>query len=45
VAEHNSLVRAQFLERVSTIAGLEVEEVLGLEVAYAKLPPSLTLSS
>jgi hypothetical protein len=30
VAEHNSSARAQFLESVSTIASLEVEEVLGL---------------
>jgi hypothetical protein len=44
VAEHNSSVRAQFLERVSTVANLEVEEVLGLEVAYAQLPHSLMSS-
>ena len=44
VAEHHSHVRAQFLERVSTIADLEVEEVLGLELAYTQLPPSLTSS-
>ena len=44
VAEHNGFVRAQLLERVSTLADLEVEEVLGLEVAYAQLPHSLTSS-
>ena len=44
VAEHNGRVRAEFLERVSTMANLDVEEVLGLEVAYARLPQSLTSS-
>jgi hypothetical protein len=42
VAEHNSVVRAKFLERMSAVAELEVEERLGLEVAYAQLPRSLT---
>ena len=44
IAEHNRFVRTQFLERLSTIADLEVEERLGLEVAYAQLPQSLSSS-
>jgi hypothetical protein len=37
-AERNSVTRAEFIERISSIAGVEIEERLDLEVRFADLP-------
>ena len=39
VAERHRVARAQVRERVTTLAGAEIEEVVEYEVAYAHLGP------
>jgi hypothetical protein len=38
-AEQHRLMRAQFRERMLTIAGVEFEETESFEVTFAELPP------
>lgn len=41
VAERHRVARMQFVERVSSVAGVEIEERLEFEVAFAELGPRL----
>jgi hypothetical protein len=42
IAQQHRVARMQFLDRMTTIAGVEVEETSEFEVALAELGPSLT---
>jgi hypothetical protein len=44
VAERHRTARMEFLERVTSVAGVRIEEVLDYEVTFAELGP-LTLDS
>jgi hypothetical protein len=37
-AERNSSVRKEFVERISSVAGVEIQERIELEVRFADLP-------
>jgi hypothetical protein len=37
IAEHHRVIRAEFLERMTSVAGVQVEEVLDYEVTFADL--------
>jgi hypothetical protein len=39
VAERHRVARMQFLERMTSVAGVEIEEVLDYEVTFAELGP------
>lgn len=39
VAEHHREVRLQFIDRMTSVAGVEVEEFIDYEVAFADLGP------
>ena len=41
VAEHHNHARAQFRERMLSIAGVQIEDVVDYEVAFAHLGPGL----
>lgn len=41
VAERHKVARMQFIERMTSIAGVEIEERVDLEVAYAHVGPRL----
>ena len=41
VAERNSHARTQFRERILSIAGAQIEDVVDYEVAFARLGPGL----
>lgn len=41
VADRHRVARMQFVERMSTVAGVRIEERLDFEVAFAALAPSL----
>ncbi len=41
VAEHHNHARAQFRERMLSIAGVQIEDVADYEVAFAHLGPGL----
>lgn len=41
VAERHKVARAQFIERMSSIAGVEIVERTEFEVAYARIGPRL----
>ena len=45
VADRHRVARMQFLERMTSVAGVEVEETSEFEVALAELGPRLTSSS
>lgn len=38
------MARLQFIERMLSVAGVEVEEILDFDVTYARLSPELFLS-
>ena len=40
-AERQRALRMQFLERMTAVAGVEVEEVVGYEVSFAQVPAAL----
>jgi hypothetical protein len=42
VAERHSVVRMQFLDRMTSVAGVQVEEMDDFEVTFADLGPRLT---
>jgi len=37
IAEHHRVARAEFLERMTSVAGVQIEEVLDYEVTFADL--------
>ena len=37
IAEHHRVARGEFLERMTSVAGVQVEEVVDYEVTYADL--------
>ena len=41
VAERHRVARTQFVERVSSVAGVQIQERLEFEVAFAELGPRL----
>ena len=41
VAARHQVARGQFIERMLTIAGVEVEEILDFDVTYARLSPDV----
>jgi hypothetical protein len=41
VAERHRVARMQFVERVSSVAGVQIQERLEFEVAFAELGPRL----
>jgi hypothetical protein len=41
VAERYSALRAQFRGRILSLAGVEIEDVVGYELAFARLGPGL----
>ena len=41
VAEHHRAARMQFIERMLSVAGVEVEEILDFDVTYARLSPDV----
>jgi hypothetical protein len=41
VAEHHRMARMQFIERMLSVAGVEVEEILDFDVTYARFSPGL----
>lgn len=41
-AERQRALRTEFLERVMAVAGVEVEEIVEYDVAFARLDPRLT---
>ncbi len=45
VAERHRVPRTQFVERVSAVAGVEVEQMDAFEVAFAELGPRLAAFS
>jgi hypothetical protein len=45
VAARHRVARMQFIERMTSIAGVEIEEMVDFEVAFAELPARLTNSS
>ncbi|HYY04686.1 MAG TPA: hypothetical protein VE736_12435 [Gaiellaceae bacterium] len=42
VAERHRTARMQFIERMTSIAGLEVEEIVEYELTFAQLSPLVT---
>ena len=44
VAERNNHARTQFRERILSIAGAQIEDVVDYEVAFARLGPGLVAS-
>lgn len=44
VAQHHSVMRMQFLERMTSVAGVQIEETVDYDVTFAHLGP-LTLDS
>ena len=42
VAERHRTARMQFVERMTSIAGLEVEEIVEYELTFAQLSPLVT---
>jgi hypothetical protein len=42
VADRHRVARMQFLERMTSIAGVQIEETLDFQVAFADLGPRLT---
>ena len=42
IAQRHRVARMQFLDRMTTVAGVEVEETSEFEVALAELGPRLT---
>jgi hypothetical protein len=44
VAERNRVLRMQFIERMTSVAGVEIEEILDYDVAFANIG-SLTIDS
>ena len=45
VAERHGLARTQFRERILSIAGVRIEEVVDYEVAYARFGPGLVAAA
>jgi hypothetical protein len=44
VAEHHRVLRLQFIERMTSVAGVQIEEIVDYDVAFANLG-SLTIDS
>jgi hypothetical protein len=42
VAEHHRVARMQFLQRMTSVAAVEIEETTDFEVSFAELGPRLT---
>jgi hypothetical protein len=45
VAERHNLARAQFRERMLSIANVQIEEVVDYEVAFARFGPGFTAAA
>ena len=41
IAEHHRLARAQFRERILSIAGVQIEEIVDYDVVFARFEPGL----
>ena len=44
VAERNRVLRMQFIERMTSVAGVQIEEIVDYDVAFANVGP-LTIDS
>jgi hypothetical protein len=45
VAERHAVARAEFRERMLSLAGVQIEEVLDYELAFARLGPGLAAAA
>jgi len=45
VAEHHNLARTQFRERILSVAGVRIEEIVDYEVAFARFRPGLVAAA